>query len=92
MSDRGEPDVYEITWNSGHIERVLAHQVSWPNSGQVLTRALFGVGGEDTDKPRRILFHAEIDGRWLLTLSALEEDMRCVRLVTESEPIPGGAS
>jgi hypothetical protein len=34
--------------------------------------------------------HAEVDGRWCLTLAAREEDIRTMRLVTGGEPIPGG--
>ena len=27
-----EPDLYELTWMSGHVERVVAHDVSFANS------------------------------------------------------------
>lgn len=29
------PDVYELTWMSGHVERIVAHDVSYAN-GRVL--------------------------------------------------------
>lgn len=92
--DRGEPDVYELTWQTGHIETVLAHQVAWPGTGMALVRAgmLFGAGDGPPEAPRRITFHAEIDGRWTLTLSAIEDDIRTIRLVTRAETIPGGAA
>lgn len=84
----GDPDLYEITWMSGHIETVLAHQVTFPHTGMV------GFGGgiitalaADQGKPR-IRFHAEIDGHWRLTLQALEEDIRSIRLVTAAERLP----
>ena len=78
------PQRYEITWLSGHVETVAAHQVSWPNN---LTR-MFGGSSEG----QRIQFHAEIDGRWALQLSAREDDIRTVRNVTNGEAIlPGGA-
>jgi hypothetical protein len=34
--------------------------------------------------------HAELNGRWLLTLDALEDDIRTVRLVTQGERVPRG--
>jgi hypothetical protein len=79
------PQRYEITWLSGHVETVIAHQVSWPNSSV----RLFSRG----DAPQRIQFHAEVDGRWTLQLSALEDDLRTVRNVTDGELIvpEGGA-
>ena len=86
----GRLDVYEITWMSGHVERVLAHQVSWPEAGLNLARSMFGVGAEGG--PTRVRIHAEISGRWCLTLSAREEDIRSMRLVTDGEPMPGGAA
>lgn len=64
--------VYEITWNSGHIERIKAHQIAWPNN----YRNLFG-GGEE--RPQRVEMHAEIDGVWTLQLSALVDDIRTIR-------------
>jgi hypothetical protein len=96
MSDyeRGEPDVYEITWMSGHIERVLAHQVTFPHTGLA---GFAGMGGlstalqADQDAPRQRM-HAEINGRWCLTLQAREEDIRTIRLVTNAEQIPGAGS
>ncbi|TGB11598.1 hypothetical protein [Streptomyces sp. MZ04] len=27
-----EPDLYELTWMSGHIERIAAHDISFSNS------------------------------------------------------------
>lgn len=93
MSERGEPDVYEITWMSGHIETVLAHQVSWPDQGAALMRGMFSsLDVRTEEKQPRIHFHAEIDGRWTLTLSAIETDLRTVRLVTAGESIPDAAS
>jgi hypothetical protein len=80
------PQRYEITWMSGHVETVIAHQVSWPNAGA----NLFSRGPA---RPSRIQFHAEVDGRWTLMLSALEDDLRTVRNTTDGELIvPGGAA
>lgn len=79
---------YEITWMSGHIETVLAHQVMYPHAGMALVGEMFGTARE-AGAPR-IRMHAEIDGQWVLTLSAREEDIRTMRLVTDGEPIPGG--
>lgn len=88
----GEPDRYEITWMSGHIETIPAHQVSWPHRGAYMMRDVFGTAGAGDKGPDRIQMHAELDGRWKLTLSAREEDIRTIRLVTEAEQIPGGAA
>jgi len=81
-SDRGPVQTYEVVWRSGHVERVQAHQVSWPGQG---ARAL---GWAPSDKPQQICFHAEIDGHWLPTLIADEADIQTVRLITEDEPVP----
>lgn len=86
----GRPDIYEITWMSGHIERVAAHQVSYPEAGLALARSMFNVAAEGGAP--RVRMHAEVDGHWRLVLAAREEDIRTMRLVSEAEPIPGGAS
>jgi hypothetical protein len=85
----GRPDVYEITWMSGHVERVLAHQVVYPQAGMMLGSA-FGLTAEPGAP--RVRMHAEINGQWRLVLTAREEDIRSLRLVTDGEPFPGGAS
>ncbi|MDG4791893.1 hypothetical protein O7626_39455 [Micromonospora sp. WMMD1102] len=90
MSDRGPVQTYEITWMSGHIETVLAHQVSWPNNGMALVPAGLMFGAAQESAPSIIRMHAELDGHWTLTLSAREEDIRTIRLVTQPEPVPGG--
>lgn len=74
---------YEITWQSGHVETVTAHQVTWPGAGA----AIFGIRDS---RPPRVQFHAEIDGIWTVTLSAPEEDIRIIRDVTVGEAIPAG--
>lgn len=90
--NHGPVQRYEVTWMSGHIETVLAHQVTYPHAGL----AMLGMGGmlagSRESGPPRVQMHAEIDSRWVLTLSAREEDIRTMRLVTEGEPIPGGGS
>jgi hypothetical protein len=87
----GTPDHYEITWMTGHIETVLAHQITWPNSSADLRR-MFGGLATATEEPRFVRMHAELDGRWCLTLQAREEDIRSIRLVTNAERIPGAES
>jgi hypothetical protein len=84
--DYGPIQTYEIVWMSGHVETVLAHNVSWPKAGLFL-----GLGGDPAGPPR-VQFHAQIDGQWRLTLSAREEDIRTMRLTTGGEQLPGGAS
>lgn len=77
--DHGPLVTYEITWQSGHVERIQAHQVIWP--GNALD--LFAPAGPP--RPRRVMFHGEIDGRWTLQLSALEADIRTIRNVATEE-------
>lgn len=89
MTDRAA-DIYEITWKTGHIERITAHQVAWPNNARIVGGLFGGAVGVDAQQiDPRIVFHADIDGHWTLVLSALEEDIRTIRLVTQAEPIPG---
>jgi len=88
--DHGPVQTYEITWMSGHTETVLAHQVSYPQRGAFVFAGGFGSMAEESG-PSKVQFHAELDGHWRLTLSALEADIRTVRLVTAGEPIPSEA-
>jgi hypothetical protein len=75
---------YEITWMSGHVETVPAHQVSYPHQGMAMARSLISGLPADGGVPR-VQLHAEIDGQWLLMLSAREEDIRTMRNVTGGE-------
>lgn len=63
-----EPDLYELTWMSGHVEKVVAHDVSFANS--------------------RVVFLADVNGRMRIQLSALEDDLRTIRSITEDESLP----
>jgi len=84
--DYGPIQTYEIVWRSGHIENVLAHQVTYPGLG---AEALYG----RVRTYRVIEFHGEIEGKWRLTLRADEDDIQTVRLlVGQDEPIPGAPS
>jgi len=74
--DRGPLQSYEITWTTGHVEVIQAHQVTWPDA------ALFGPPAENP----RIAFHGEFDGRWQLVLSTAEADIARIRNVTVTEP------
>lgn len=85
--DHGEPDTYEIIWNSGHIERIRAHQVLMPPDGDLpfpLGGGLFGRQATEVKPRRGWAFHAEVDGKWRLLLSADAEDIRSVRNVTQT--------
>lgn len=73
MDDRGPTDRYEITWKSGHVDRLDAHQVSWPGGRDIFT----GI-----TSPERVRFHAEINGQWTLLLDALQEDIATIRNAT----------
>lgn len=81
--------VYEITWESGHVETVIAHQViheALRSRVAALGDGSFGA----TSEGARIKFHAEVDGRWTLQLSAHEADIRTIRNITRGEQTPGG--
>jgi hypothetical protein len=75
--ERGEPSEYEVVWKSGHVDRFVAHQVSWPHSGSILE-------GEFS-RDGRVHFHAEVEGNWTLILSAQEDDIATIRNVTETQ-------
>lgn len=86
--DYGPLQTYEITWTSGHVERVQCHQITYsggPNSLETLGL----VGVKTQQDPRRVHLHGEFDGRWLLVLSALERDIAAIRLVTGGEEFVG---
>jgi hypothetical protein len=76
--DYGPLQDFEITWSTGHVETIRAHQVSYPGS----MPSMLGHGPE---RIARIQFHGEIDGRWVLLLSALEADLTRIRNVTQTE-------
>jgi hypothetical protein len=65
---------FQITWRSGHIETVMAHQVLWPVDPSPF-------GEPQTGRPR-VLFHGEVGGRWGLILAADEADILSVRRVS----------
>ncbi|MFJ5644125.1 hypothetical protein [Streptomyces sp. NPDC093223] len=84
------PQVYEITWQTGHVETVIAHQVSHDALRMRVSALADGVFGADGEGAR-IKFHAEVDGRWTLQLAAHEADIRTIRNITNGEQAPGGA-
>lgn len=87
--DRGPIQTYEIVWKSGHIETIQAHQVTTAGATHEVMGAMLGVTTK-TDRDPRIVFHGELDGQWLLVLSALERDISTVRLLPVSEQVPTG--
>lgn len=82
--DHGPLRTYEVTWTSGHVETVQAHQVLMPPD----EFGLFSVATR-TDRVRNVRFHGEIDGHWQLVLCAREDEIRSIRDVTQPEVIPG---
>ncbi|MES2211487.1 MAG: hypothetical protein V4515_15085 [Chloroflexota bacterium] len=72
---------YEITWRTGHVERIYASQVTYPGMGlEILGR---------TRTFRVIEFHGEVNGVWSLVLRADEDDLRTVRLLVDGvEAVP----
>lgn len=73
-----KPDLYEVVWRNGHVDRFLASQVTYPNNGIRILR------GRD-DLPDVVEFHGEIDGHWRLQLRADVADIRTIRNVTTTE-------
>ncbi|MEO3869421.1 hypothetical protein ABGB18_11365 [Nonomuraea sp. B12E4] len=85
--DYGPLQTYEVTWKSGHVERVQCHQITWHSRDTGLSRGVLGV--QVTHDDRRVLMHGMVNGRWLLVLSAMEYDIRTIRLVTGGEEFAG---
>lgn len=75
-NDRGPLQSYEVTWRSGHIETIRAHQVIMPSRFSFLP-------GEKQDN--RVMFHGEIEGRWMLVLAADADEILTIRNVTVTE-------
>ena len=78
--DRGPTSDYAITWRNGHVDHVHAHQVSWDDGFSFMSGFM---GSQEPPKPKRVKFHAEIDGHWTLLLDTLEEDIVSIRNVTQ---------
>lgn len=87
-ADRGPIRTYEIIWKSGCVEQIQAHQVLVPHS------PLFGEPPSARDDV--YTFHGEIDGQWLLILTASAADILSIRLVLDQQATTtnteGGAS
>jgi hypothetical protein len=75
--DRGPLLTYQVTWRSGHIEEIRAHQVLWP----IDMPDMFGTT-KTKDVPR-VRFHGEFDGHWRLVLVADAADLLSVRLLND---------
>ncbi|MEV0646032.1 hypothetical protein AB0I28_12280 [Phytomonospora sp. NPDC050363] len=83
---------YEITWASGHVETIWAHQVSWPNAMQTGMREMFATTTTETRAfEPKVQFMGEVDGRWVLILSAWESDIRTIRNRVTEDHIGGAA-
>lgn len=85
--DYGPLQTYEVTWKSGHVERVQCHQITFHSRDTGISGGVLGV--QVTHDDRRVQMHGQFDGRWLLVLSALEDDIRTIRLVTGGEEFAG---
>jgi len=90
--DHGPLQTWELTWASGHVERISGHQVTWPQQGANPLAEMFGQVRTESSTVRYVHFHGQIDGQWRLILSAREDDLRTIRNVTDGEPAPGGAA
>lgn len=80
MSDRGPISEYEVVWQNGHTDHVRAHQVSWSGRPSFMDETPTG--------PPQVHFHAEVDGRWQLMLSAPEAEIAVIRNVTHVGETP----
>jgi hypothetical protein len=72
--DYGPLISYQITWKSGHIETIQAHQVLHMGGHSDFMRP---------DMPARVRFHGEFDGRWRLVMDAPGDEIHTIR---ETEP------
>lgn len=92
--DHGPLRTYEITWKSGHVERVPGHQVMFdsmrPGFGN-LTGGALGTAVSH-DRPPRFTIHGQFGPHWRLVLTALESELVSLRDVTDAEPVPEGGA
>jgi hypothetical protein len=84
--ERGPLVIFEVTWTSGHVERLQAHQCTFP-AGPSMMHDYLGIG---TKQDEWVKFHGEIDGCWQLILSARVSDIRTVRNISRTELLDGG--
>jgi hypothetical protein len=75
--ERGPVDEFELIYKTGAVQRIRAHQVSYPNNA----RNIFG--RPDEHGPNLVSFHAEIEGRWRLMLTIDQADLISIRNVTQ---------
>lgn len=87
--DYGPLQTYEITWTSGHVERVQCHQVTFHSQGPETLDAIGAIGVRIGHTDRRILMYGMFGGHWRLALSAIEGDIRAIRLITGGEEFAG---
>jgi hypothetical protein len=76
--DHGPLIAYEVCWNNGHVETIMAHQVILPSS------SIFGGRSWSDDQ---VMLHGEIDGRWQLLLCVNASEIKSVRNVTRTEAL-----
>jgi hypothetical protein len=67
---RGPTSEYLVTWKNGCVENIHAHQVMEPYTSVFLA---YGNG--------HIVFHKEIDGKWVMILSAHPRTIDSVRFI-----------
>lgn len=84
----GPLQTYEVTWTSGHVEKIRCHQVSY-SGGSAGLDVLATIGLKTQQGDRRIHLHGMIDRHWRLILSAREDDIASLRLVTAGEEFAG---
>ncbi|MGA4989967.1 hypothetical protein [Nonomuraea bangladeshensis] len=85
--DYGPLQTYEVTWKSGHVERIQCHQITFHSRETGIGAGLIGV--QVSHDERCVQMHGQFDGHWRLVLSAIEDDIRTIRLVTGGEEFAG---
>lgn len=82
--DYGPLRTYEITWQTGHIERVQGHQVLFDSAVEGFPTL---EGHVIHYEHPRFQVHGEFDGHWRLVIAAPEADLLSIRDVTEREEV-----
>lgn len=76
--DYGPLRTYQLTWKSGHVERVQGHQVMMDGwQGSIL----------NPNPEPKFYIHGQFGRHWRLVLAGNENELESLRDVTEDETI-----
>ena len=90
--DYGPLRTYEVTWRSGHIERLQGHQVLFDSSGLASPLAAALGAGPAVPLPPKFRVHGMFGEHWRLVLAADEADLLSLRDVTDEAALTEEAS